>query len=368
MLRDDLIALGLRTARLSTSAAPLPDPTASGDPLRAGVERLLTLLRDVVAVIDLADDGTLSKRIEECRTAVAVAADLPTINASIDACQDTCRDALSKIDRQRLEQKKEIAALVEMVREALAIVAGDGQSFNQHLDHSMNRFEALVQLDDVRQLKAKLVHEVAARRQIATDRQKAFDATCEKFGRRVHVLERQLMITREKAALDPLTRIVNRGGFDRACRRWKNEQTQFVMVMLDIDDFKTVNDQHGHGAGDRALVAVAHTLTSAVRQGLDVVARLGGDEFAMLIGDLTLSQADNRLRGLASRIAAVNFETPTGTPFHLTISAGIAEFSAGDTLESLMERADSALYDAKHLGKNRIVTRATPTLRDLMTH
>ena len=122
------------------------------------------------------------------------------------------------------------------------------------------------------------------------------------------------------------------------------------MVMLDIDCFKTVNDQHGHGAGDRALISVAQTLTSTVRQGADVVARIGGDEFAMLISDLTLGQAENRLRVLVSRIAAASFETPTGAPFHLTLSGGIAEFSAGDTIESLMERADSALYDAKHLG------------------
>jgi len=368
MLRDDLIALGLRTGQPLTSSPPLADRATSADPVRVGVERLLMLLRDVVAVVELADDGVLHTRIDECRKTVAAAADTVTVNASIDACHDACRATLSKIDGQRLEQKQEIAALVEMVREAMAIVSGEGHSFNHHFDHSMNRFAALVQIDDVRQLKAELVREVGALRQIATDRQKTFDATCERFGQRVHVLERQLTITREEATLDPLTRIVNRGGFDRACRQWKTEQAQFVMVIIDIDDFKTINDQHGHGTGDRALVAVAHALTNAVRQSIDVVARFGGDEFAMLIADLTLSQADNRLCILASRLAAVSFETPTGAPFHVTLSCGIAEFSAGDTIQSLMERADSALYDAKHLGKNRVVTRAKPTLRDLMTH
>jgi diguanylate cyclase len=268
-----------------------------------------------------------------------------------------------------VDQKKEIASLVDMVREALAIVSGDGHSFSRHLGHSMERFEALAQIDDVQQLKAELVREVGALREIAAVRHKTFEATCSTFGRKVEKLERQLTITKEEAALDGLTRILNRGAFDRSCLEWlKTESRQFVLGMLDVDDFKSINDTHGHPVGDRALLAVAQSLKSSVREGSDVVARIGGDEFAVLIADLTLPQAEGRLRMLGSSLAAVQFETPGGAPLKITLSCGVAEHSAGDTIESLMERADKALYEAKRLGKNCIVSKVKPTLRDQRKH
>ena len=92
--------------------------------------------------------------IEDCRKTVSDAKDLQTIQAAIDACADACEKALARIDRQRLEQKTEIASLLNMVQEALAIVSGDGQSFNRHLGHTMDRFEALTRIDDVRELKS----------------------------------------------------------------------------------------------------------------------------------------------------------------------------------------------------------------------
>ena len=374
MLRDDLITLGLRL-RQQAQLAATADPPAAGsgassspiNAIRTPVERLLTLLRDFVAVIDLSDENALYNRIEACRKAVAGATDMEPVTASVDACNDACRLVLAKVDRQRLEQKKEIANLVGMVREALAIVSGDAQSFNKNLGTSMERFEALVRIDDVAQLKTRLVHEVGTLRAIAAERQKMFEATCAKFADRVHTLERQLAMTREEASLDPLTRIPNRAVFDRACRQWLTcEHGDFVLALVDVDDFKNINDSHGHRVGDRALVAVAQALKNSVRAGIDVVARIGGDEFAVLISELNLRQAESRLRMLAASLSTAKFETPTDAPLKLTLSVGIAEHSAGDTTESLMERADAALYEAKHLGKNRVASKAKPTLRDLM--
>jgi diguanylate cyclase len=361
MLRDDLIALGLHSRN---------QPSHDGDNRQFGpVERLLTILRDVVAVVDLPDDGALETCIEDCRRVVSGAADLEAIQTAIDACSDACSKALARMDRQRVDQKKEIASLLDMVQEALAIVSGDGQKFNHHLGHTMDRFEALARIDDVRQLKAELVREVGALREIAAERQKVFEGTLKNFNHRVQLLERQLTMTREEATLDPLTRITNRGGFDRACRQWlTTDSVQFVLAMVDVDNFKRINDLHGHGLGDRALTVVAQTLKNSVRDGRDVVARIGGDEFAMLISDLPLAQAEGRLRMLSSSLASANLETSSGSPLTLTLSCGLAEHSAGDTVESLMERADRALYEAKHLGKNRVVTKVKPTLRDLLRH
>ena len=364
MLRDDLIALGLHSGNKS------PQSTPDGERRQfSPVERLLTILREVIGVVELPDDGTLYKCIVDCLTTVSDARDLETVQTAIDACAGACSKALGPIDRQRAEQKKEIASLLNMVQEALAIVSGDGQSFNRHLGSTMDRFEALARIDDVRELKKELVREVGALREIAVERQKVFEGTLQNFNHRVQLLERQLTMTREEATLDPLTRVINRGGFDRACRQWLNtEKLQFVLAMVDVDNFKRINDVHGHGLGDRALTIVAQTLKNSIRQDRDVVARIGGDEFALLSADLTLPQAESRLRMLASSLASAKVETANGAPLSLTLSCGLAEHSAGDTVESLMERADRALYEAKNLGKNRVSTKVKPTLRELRRH
>jgi diguanylate cyclase (GGDEF)-like protein len=363
-VKDDMIALGLGIRRPAADGAP----AVQNDLMRMPIEKLLTLLRDFVSAVELADEGTLRDTIENTRKTVVAAADSATILSSIDACNDACRQVLGLLERQRLEHKEEIATLVDMVREALAIVAGDGKSFNASLGTSMQRFEALVHIDDVRQLKVRLLKEVGELRQIAEERQKAWDQTCAAFTERVNTLETQLHATKQEASLDPLTRIGNRGAFDRACREWiAADRGHFVMALIDFDHFKAINDTNGHQVGDRALVAVAQALKNSVRSKSDLVARIGGDEFGVLVADLNLRQTESRMRMLNSSLSLVSFET-NGAPLRITLSIGITEYSAGDTQESLMGRADSALYEAKRLGRNRVVIKAKPTMRDLLHH
>jgi diguanylate cyclase (GGDEF)-like protein len=360
MRRDDLIALGLHSPH-NTSTSNEGEVRQPGP-----IEHLLTILRDIIAVVEWPDAGSLHTGIEECRKTVAGANDAGIIQTAIDVCAEACGRALARIDRQRHDQKKEIASLLNMVQEALAVVSGHGHSFNRHLGDTMDRFEELARMEDLRELKAELVREVASLREIATERQKVFEGTLQNFNHRVQQLERQLTMTREEATLDPLTRILNRGAFDRACRHWlSTENRAFVLAMVDVDNFKRINDVHGHGFGDRALAVVAQALKNSVRQDRDVVARVGGDEFAMLIADLPLPQAESRLRMLAASLANTSLEATNGIRLTLTLSCGLAEHSAGDTVESLMERADRALYEAKKLGRNRVVTIIKPTLREL---
>lgn len=371
MSKSDLIGLGLRWGRGNSAPEPQvvsispSQTTGSVGVLRAPTERVLTLLRDFVAVVELSDQGDLLASIEACLKTVASSNDCHEVMAAIEACDAACRVVLSELDRQRLEQQEEIATLVDMVREALAIVAGDGQTFNRQLGSSMQRFEALVEITDVRQLKTQLVREVGELRHIAEERQKTWEETCERFTQQVTSLERQLTATKREASLDGLTRISNRGAFDRYFREWVGgAHRDFVLAIIDIDHFKRVNDTHGHGMGDRAIVAVAQALKSSVRSQDDVVARIGGDEFAVLIATLSLRQGESRMRLLNTSLTAASFPT-SGPPLKLTLSCGVAEYSAGDTVESLMERADSALGEAKRLGRNRVVGKAKPTLHDL---
>jgi diguanylate cyclase (GGDEF)-like protein len=122
-----------------------------------------------------------------------------------------------------------------------------------------------------------------------------------------------------------------------------------AVLFVDVDDFKTVNDTLGHGAGDDLLVTVAGRLTADVRAD-DVVARLGGDEFAVL---LTFADGE-RLRNVADRLLA-SLRAPmelAGSSVTVTASIGGALGATGDTAERLLHSADTAMYSAKRSGKD----------------
>ena len=187
-----------------------------------------------------------------------------------------------------------MAALVALVREAVITVGAEIGGLQNTVDQSADRFESISQIQDPNQIKERLVAEVTALKHVATERRQIWETTSKKFNERVETLERQLVSSRTEASLDSLTGVANRRTFDRTCQDWvRSARSRFVLAMLDVDDFKTINDTRGHAAGDQVLVTLAQALLGSVRPG-DIVARLGGDEFAILASDLTLRQAENR--------------------------------------------------------------------------
>ncbi len=156
---------------------------------------------------------------------------------------------------------------------------------------------------------------------------------------------------------DPLTGLANLGGFRRAFEgqddRW--DFTQVVLLAVDVDYFKRINDTHGHVIGDKVLIKVARILGEQLDPE-DLAARIGGDEFVVLLRGKALTAAaglGERIRSAAQRSLIVH---PDGTQFagEVTLSIGAASGRAGDTLESLRHRADAALYSAKAAGRNRV--------------
>lgn len=252
-----------------------------------------------------------------------------------------------------------------MVRETVATIAGDQASLHESLAGSAERFERLAHLDDdLQRIQEQLVKEVATLKRVTMERRAAWEQTVQEFGTRLTTLETQLDRTRREAAIDPLTNIANRRTFERTCREWLGpNRPGFVMAMIDVDDFKTINDLHGHAVGDQVLAAVAEALACSLRSD-DLVARLGGDEFAILAARLTLGQAEARFASIGRAVQTACRPLVQGGAAP-SISIGVAECSAGDTLESLQHRADTALYDAKRSGKGRVATKASPFIRDL---
>ncbi|MHB8798665.1 MAG: sensor domain-containing diguanylate cyclase [Thermoanaerobaculia bacterium] len=162
------------------------------------------------------------------------------------------------------------------------------------------------------------------------------------------------------ARTDPLTLLANRRGLEEAIahERDRAERTgePLSVVALDLDLFKRVNDTWGHGVGDRLLSAVGEALRAGVRP-YDVAARLGGEEFLLVLPATHRERAAHVAERLRARLAQLVVE---GLPERVTASGGVAEHARGETTEALLARADAALYEAKRLGRDRIVVAPPP--------
>ncbi len=169
-------------------------------------------------------------------------------------------------------------------------------------------------------------------------------------------LERTIAHQRDQAVTDSLTRIPNRYGFQAQAQqevaRWKRYGTPLCLIMLDVDHFKKINDSYGHLAGDHVLRDVAGVLTDTVRQ-TDCVSRFGGEEFVVIVPQTILVDAAKTANKLRLAIQNHSFSHQEHE-ISVTISAGAADFCEGDELDDVLERADSALYRAKQMGRNKV--------------
>lgn len=162
---------------------------------------------------------------------------------------------------------------------------------------------------------------------------------------------------RVMATIDQLTGVLNRHHFlnltERELHRSQRYGSPMSFIMIDVDHFKAVNDNHGHAMGDSVLRSLAQTCQNVLRDS-DLLGRVGGEEFACCLVECTLERA--KLAGERLREAVVELEVKDQDAVaKITISLGAAQMQKGEKLSQLMRRADQALYEAKHQGRNRLV-------------
>jgi len=171
-----------------------------------------------------------------------------------------------------------------------------------------------------------------------------------------HLKDRQRSLQR-RVSIDELTEVLSRSQILEDLRRCmqhaKDHHHYLSIIMLDIDFFKRVNDQYGHPAGDLVLMQVAQRFKTAVRN-VDMVGRYGGEEFLVVLPDADIEIS----KQIAERIRAHVVSSPINNAectIHVSVSGGIAVFDEMDSIESMIDRADKALYQAKEAGRNRVI-------------
>jgi diguanylate cyclase (GGDEF)-like protein len=337
------------------------DPSATVE-LASFVAKLLALLSDTTIESDTLKTYEFRSKLERYRHRLANSVNGDPNTAIVaNECFRLCENYLKKTRTYLLDRETEFAEVIDLMRIALGKIAGEAKSFSVRLMGSSERFHRLIEIKDIRELKKQIANEVRELNKTVSERQKQDEISYAQLSKRIEVLQTNLVRSNEEACLDPLTRVSNRGSFDRALEQWvtahKETRKSFVLAMLDLDDFKKINDNHGHQVGDRVLLCAAQWFSKFLR-GSDFLGRYGGEEFAIMLADSEITQAEARFTELVNNVAACTYDYSKDgqvCALRFTVSCGLAEFFFDETAEDLLRRADEALYEAKRTGKNRVV-------------
>tara|TARA_R110002050_G_scaffold779_7_gene5485 strand:- start:614 stop:1540 length:927 start_codon:yes stop_codon:yes gene_type:complete len=164
---------------------------------------------------------------------------------------------------------------------------------------------------------------------------------------------------KELSSKDPLTQLYNRRYFTESAITMQSlsirNNHHISIIILDVDNFKNINDTYGHSVGDKVIVSLSRILENNCRKS-DIVARFGGEEFVILLYNTSLSFAQSVAENIRQNVEDYSVEVKTGK-FSFTLSLGVAQFEAqlDKDIESTINRADKALYNAKESGKNKVI-------------
>ncbi|WP_046115806.1 GGDEF domain-containing protein [Aquincola tertiaricarbonis] len=260
----------------------------------------------------------------------------------------------SERDRARLALKSLIQSLLQQVGE----LGDETGRFSDNLGRYAESITEASSLDDLAGVVDAMVKESRAVQQRVGQAQRSLGeehARASELESRVRDLEGELRRLSDEVATDALTQVANRRGlmqaFDSERARLERDGRPLAVGLIDIDNFKKLNDSLGHAAGDEALKSLARRVQEALRP-VDHLARFGGEEFVVLLPDTPVAEAQQVLTRLQRQLTASLF-MHDGQDVFVTFSAGVTGYRPGERLEAALERADEALYEAKHQGKNR---------------
>ena len=326
------------------------------------VGELLALCNSLTdGLTDLAEDSSwaqgqgqaLRQRLDGVNSARAV-------RAARELLDDT-RERQRALQAERALARHALQQIVREVLSGLGDLAGETGRFSDKVQGYAEVIEAADSLDSLGAVVRELLGESrAVQRLMASARERLADeqARAGALESKVKGLEDELRRLSEEVSTDALTQVANRRGLAKAfeqerCRveREGVEAAPLAVGLIDIDNFKKLNDSLGHAAGDVALTNLAARVKAWLRP-IDHLARFGGEEFVVLLPGTPVAEGQQVLTRLQRRLSASLF-MHEGREVFVTFSAGVSAWCPGETLEAALGRADEGLYEAKRTGKNR---------------
>lgn len=318
--------------------------------------RLLSRLRrdiDVEGFLDLLQD---------------VVKFLAEIKSSAEVEQKSLEQFLSELSRKLIELEHQTVGVQELTKAAEEGSATMHATVVDHVESLRSTTSNATELGALKLLLSSRLDVISgylsSAREQELERIRAADLEMAKLTGRLQDLESEtaelrtrLRVEHSMALRDCLTSLPNRLAYnerlEQEVSRWRRFRHPFCLLIWDIDHFKSINDRFGHSAGDKALITIGEELASSIRE-TDFVARLGGEEFVMILSGADIGAAQKVAEAIRAKVENCGFNSQ-GKPVQITISCGISEYQAEESLEELFERADRCLYRAKHEGRNRCI-------------
>lgn len=334
-----------------------PDQVARNRVLTDFVTDLLKLIRFIATQTEPRESQEFCNRLSRFGADAASENDPAQLDNLRRTCLRASEDFFEYWRRHLHERDQEFRDLIEILMTAVQTINRDNQNFNATLAQSNARLNSYCDLSDIRDLKLRLREEVTSLQNTIQEKQSLDQTQAAEFDRRISALQARLQVVEQQAATDGLTGIYNRATLDLKLRDLVSRSQSFVLAMFDIDNFKQINDQYGHQVGDQVIIATARALKEATRSN-DFVARYGGEEFVVLHLGSRAALSMPRFNYLLENLARTPFSFPSlglTKEITFTLSCGLTQFRSDDSVETLISRADTALYQAKKQGKNRLI-------------
>ncbi len=268
---------------------------------------------------------------------------LASVQASVDLTISSTAESNVKNDKLNKELKDKINEMSLGIN-GLGSLTDMKVDVNEKLQHIATTLEKKTQLEEQQRL--------ALQEQLTK-----MSAQVEQLELQSQNFEKRIQEQQAKSLQDALTKLGNRAAFDehfaKEIVRYHHKNFDLAITVIDLDDFKRINDTYGHTAGDKTLQVIANTLTKVI--GKDAfIGRYGGEEFVLVFAGIDKDTVINKLNNLRKKVASLPF-TFKNNRVSITLSIGVTLIEKDDNVHSAFERADAALYQAKKDGKNRVI-------------
>jgi diguanylate cyclase len=332
---------------------------AKEDDVRGDIIDLLHLLLSNIGEL-VAEDSWLSGQVYAVQSIISG----PLDRAKLKQAEKSLKEVVYKqglVKHSLVEARNSFKTLISTFIDKLKYMGEASELYSGKIE---NYAQELSQTDDLIKINELVNHLMRDTSVMQTDILRSRDDLLNQqrvatdTQQRMEKLQEELQQLSEVVRIDQLTGVLNRRGMDEAfsteIARYRRSGELLSIALLDIDNFKMLNDQHGHAAGDSALKHLAGVVKRAVRP-TDIVTRMGGEEFVVILPNTNLEEAVVTMSRL-QRALTKEYFLGNNQKLLITFSAGVALFKTEDDVNSILARADQAMYLAKKSGKNRVMT------------
>jgi diguanylate cyclase len=365
-LADELAAVWARIGREGAT----PALAAEIDAICARARRLLSHRHHLVdelgrlcadlsqGLTELSEDESWARgQSEAMQQRLADGISARSVRAAAELLAET-RARQQRVRGERDAARDTLKSLIPRMLAELSALEEQTGRFEGNVGRHAEAIERADSLEGLAGVVRAMVEETRAVQQVvggARSRMQQESVRATELQSRVQQLEGELRRLSDEVQTDALTQVANRRGLEAnfavECAKLERDPAPLAVGLIDIDNFKKLNDTLGHAAGDKALQSLAAKVSADLRPG-DSVARFGGEEFVVLLPNTAVEEAQTVLTRLQRALSASLFMHENREVF-VTFSAGVTAFRPGEPLQTALERADEALYEAKRTGKNR---------------